>query len=228
MNKNNQDSPNSKLQTPNFLKILITAGPTWIAVDQVRILTNIFTGKTGLYLAQQFKSKGHAVTLVYNPHSLPEVHGVKAIPFHYFDEFKNKIIQLLKKEQYDVIIHSAAVSDYRIKKVFTGKIPSGKKTLTLELNPTEKVITCMRRLAKKTTIVQFKLEINRKGLIEKAYASLQRNKSDFVVANAWADLKKKYKAFLIDQKRNVIDLSSQKQLFERIYSLVKQRSPYRV
>lgn len=118
------------------MKVLITAGSTWAKVDDVRILTNHFTCKTGLYLAQGFKKKGHSVTLLVNPHCLGKIAGLRFIPYRYFPEFKREIIKAIKRQYYDVIIHSAAVSDFQLKCPRAGKIPSGK-LLTLKLVPTD-------------------------------------------------------------------------------------------
>ena len=194
------------------MKILITAGASWIKVDDVRVFTNRFTGKTGLYLAKELKEKGHSITLLINPHCLGKVDGFKVIYYKYFDEFKKTIIKLLKKKKYDLIIHSAALSDYRLGKAYSGKISSKKKSIRLELIPTEKLIKKIRALAKESLLVQFKLEPKRRGIINKAYKSLRENKSDFVVANALSDLEKGYKAFLIDKNKKVTNIKSKKDL----------------
>jgi len=203
------------------MKILITAGSTWVKIDDVRILTNIFTGKTGIYLAEKFSQLGYPVTLLLNPHCIERkiARGIKVIPFKYYDDLSRELTKELKKNKYDVIIHSAAVSDYKLKEAFDGKIPSGRKKLVLKLIPTAKIIKTIRKLAKGTLLIQFKLQVNpalsttkkffdarkggvkRRGLIEKAYQSLRENKSDLVVANIYEDLKKGYKAFIINKIR---------------------------
>ena len=131
------------------MKILITAGATWVKVDEVRILTNKFTGKTGFYLAKELKKKRHKVTVLINPHcvDLNKEKGINFVSYHYFDEFKTKINSLLANNHFDAIIHMAAVSDYQVKNSKRGKIPSGKKRLTLKLVPTEKIIKVIRKKA---------------------------------------------------------------------------------
>lgn len=205
------------------MTILITAGPTWVKIDEVRILTSIFTGKTGLYLAKEFAKKGHFVTLLINPHCLEQkIKGMRVIPFKYFEDFKEKVIKELKKYKYDVIIHSAAVSDYKLKKVFSGKIPSGSKGLTLRLNPTQKIIKTIRHLAKHSLLIQFKLEVSRRGLLKEAQKSIEENKSDFVIANALEDLKCGYRAFIVDRRKTVVTLRSKNDLF-RVLSRIISR-----
>ncbi|MEI8348806.1 MAG: phosphopantothenoylcysteine decarboxylase [Candidatus Omnitrophota bacterium] len=204
------------------MNILITAGPTWVKIDEVRILTSIFTGKTGMYIARAFHQKGHRVTLLGNLRREMD-RGVRVIPFTYFEDFKKKICRELMQGRYDVIIHSAAVSDYILRKPFSGKIPSGKIGLEVSLKPAEKIIRLIRRLTKKAIIIQFKLEIKRKGLLDKAYKSLVENKSDFVVANALEDLRRGYQAFILDKNRKMIRVSSKKMLTKALVSLISER-----
>ena len=210
------------------MKILITAGPTWVKIDEVRILTTIFTGNTGVYCAQQLAKRGAQVTLLINPHCYgisrkARVSGIKIVPFHYFEEFKARVAKELRKTRYDAIIHSAAVSDYTLVRAFAGKIPSGKSALTLRLKPALKLITLIRSLAPDSLLVQFKLEIKRSGLIEKAYKSLKGNTSDFVVANALVDLKTSYKAFLLDKNKHCITLNSKAALCDTLYRIILSR-----
>ncbi|MFH1519298.1 MAG: phosphopantothenoylcysteine decarboxylase [Candidatus Omnitrophota bacterium] len=193
------------------MRVLVTAGSTWARVDDIRILTNRFTGKTGLYLAQGLKKKGHSVTLLINPHCLGKIAGLRFIPYRYFEEFKREIIKAIKKQHYDVIIHSAAVSDYQLKYPRVGKIPSGK-LVTLKLVPTDKIIKQIRALASDSLLIQFKLAPKQKGIIKEAYRSLRENQSDFVVANAFADMQTGYKAFLINRDKKVISLGSKRAL----------------
>jgi len=181
-------------------KILITAGSTWVKIDEVRVLTNRFTGRTGLELARALQKAGFAVTVLVNPHCVSrERTGLKTVPFYYYDEFKTAIEKLLKKEKFDAIIHTAAVSDYYLPRPGKNKIASGKKELVLRLKPTAKIVQLARKLAPGAVSIQFKLEKNLKGLIDKAYASLRSNNSDYVVANALEDITQKY---LIDRAGN--------------------------
>jgi len=187
----------------------------------VRVITTIFSGNTGIFLARNFKKHGFRVTLIINSPYLDkaQLNGVKVIPFKYFEDFKEKITKELKTGCYDTIIHSAAVSDYKLANVFKGKIASGKKSLILKLTPAEKIIKIMRKLQKNATLIQFKLEIKRKELAAKAFKSLKENKSDFVVANAFEDLKFRYKSFMIDKVNNITPINSKNALFEKLESI---------
>lgn len=203
------------------MKILITAGPTWVKIDEVRVITNIFTGRSGIFLGKEFKKKNCAVTLLINSPYADKLQGIKVVPFNYYNDFKENVVNLLSNEKYDAIIHTAAVSDYKLKNVFKGKISSSQKELILKLVPTEKIIKRMRALAKESVLIQFKLESKRKGLVDKAYISLKQNNGDFVVANALEDLKRKYKAFVIGKNRKTIPVNSKKELFTALFSVIK-------
>jgi phosphopantothenoylcysteine synthetase/decarboxylase len=150
-----------------------------------------------------------------------ELRGIKVIPFKYFEDFKKRITAELRAGRFDAIIHSAAVADYKLSRVFKGKLSSGKKSVTLKLAPTEKIIKIIRSFQKQAVLVQFKLEIKRKGLLKKAFESLKKNKSNFVVANALEDLKLGYKSFLIDKDNKIMTINSKKSLFDNLFEVVK-------
>jgi len=189
-------------------------------VDDVRILTNRFTGKTGLYLAKGLKRKGHSVTLLINLHCVGKIEGLKVIPYQYFEEFKWEVAKAIKKQRYDAIIHNAAVSDYKLKKLLKGKIPSGRSR-SLKLVPTEKIIKRIRAKAPNSLLIQFKLEPKQRGIINKAYKSLRENRSDFVVANALEDMQAGYKGFLISKDKKVISLKSREFLLTALDRVIR-------
>jgi len=206
------------------MRILVTAGPTWVKIDDVRIITNIFTGKTGVFLARKFQRSGHKVTLLVNPSRIDKKpSGMEVVDFFYLEELSASLRELLKKTRYDLIVHTAAVSDYYLKKVYKGKIPSREEKLTLNLLPAPKLISTIRKMAESSFLVQFKLEISRRRLIDKAWESLMTNRADLVVANALCDIRKKYVAFVIDRNKNVHSVDSLDGVAEVILSAALHR-----
>jgi len=204
------------------MRILVTAGATWAKVDDVRILTNVFTGLTGLFLAEALAKK-YPVTLLVNPHCFGgqvTAKGCRVKTFSYFDQLRAAVIRELKVRKYDVIIHSAAVSDYLLKKPFKGKIASSSAGLKLELVPAPKLIKLMRAMAPEAFIIQFKLEMSATGLLEKAQSSMLANASDAVAANAYSDLKTGYKAYLISRTHPVMTINSKRDLAQKIDRLI--------
>ena len=97
-------------------KVLITAGPTWVAIDKVRVISNIASGETGILLADKLSEQGAKVTLVLGPGN--DKNGIqnsriKIIRFSFFEELRQALKKELKASRYDFIIHSAAVSGFR-------------------------------------------------------------------------------------------------------------------
>jgi phosphopantothenoylcysteine synthetase/decarboxylase len=92
------------------------------------------------------------------------------------------------------------------------------------MKPTPKIIKDMRRLAPETTIVQFKLEtgLKRVELVERAWTSLQNNRSDWVVANDLKDMRGGgYSGVLIDREKNTTPIASRRELMERLAGIAK-------
>lgn len=188
-------------------RILITGGASWVALDDLRIITNVFTGRTSLFLAKRFARK-HDVTLLVNPDrlsGLERLKNMRVILFHWHDEFLEKIQALLRGNAFDCIIHAAALADFYPSTRYAGKRPSAKSQ-SIRLIPAPKALPLMRKLSR-AKIVQFKLEsgTGKKELIDRAYASLMSNRTDYVVANDYTVLKKGLSTrYLIDRGKKSI------------------------
>jgi phosphopantothenoylcysteine decarboxylase/phosphopantothenate--cysteine ligase len=176
-------------------KILITAGSTWVKLDDVRVVTNIFTGKTGVAIAEKLSLAGHNVVLLLGEGgaSVKQHKNLKVIKFRFFNELKKNLQEEIKKK-YDVLIATAAVSDYLPEKILKGKQKSGIENLTIKFKPAPKLLQLVRNMDKKIKIVQFKLESNcsKKQLFQRALKSLENNNSDYCVANISENILKKY------------------------------------
>ncbi|MFH1288532.1 MAG: phosphopantothenoylcysteine decarboxylase [bacterium] len=207
----------------NFLKgkkILISAGSTWVAIDRVRVITNIFSGRTGLEIAKYASKKGAIVTLLmgYGSVSLDKKlkEKIKVIGFKYFDELYDLVEKEVGSKKYDVLIHSAAVSDYRPKKIGDGKIKSGRKNLTIKLKPTVKIADKVKTFDPSIFLVKFKLEVETsdKELIEIAYKSMLDSRADLIVANNLSTVKGDGKTYIIDPDKNAVKVNERKKLAE--------------
>jgi len=96
------------------MRVLITAGNTQTPIDRVRCLTNIFTGRTGGRIAVEARARGHAVTLLTShPDTVVGVEGLAVNRYRTFDDLRALMAELVPAGQFDVIIHTAAVSDSR-------------------------------------------------------------------------------------------------------------------
>lgn len=202
-------------------RVLITGGPTWIAVDRVRVLTSIFTGGTAIRLARCFQKQNCRVTLLLHSCSREKIlPGIAVIPFRYFSELKTALIRELKRVSYDMVVHSAAVSDYQLLHTASGKIPSGKRKLVISLVPTPKITHCIRRYGKTAFLVQFKLETEKKNLVARARRSLQKNHFDVVVANDYSSAVGVKQRFIITRSNAVIPVKSERKLASRLLSMI--------
>lgn len=195
-------------------KILITAGPTWVAIDNVRVISNIATGETGILLAERLERLGACVTLILGPIGACCLNKkIKILRFKFFDELQDIIKKELKNKKYDIVIHSAAVSDYKPERFFKEKI-SSDKVFDLKLKPLPKIIEDIRRLAPRAKLVMFKLEsgVSDTTLIKRAKIAQSKVNADFTVANRFNP----YRAFIIDKIGNTISVKSKKELAKEL------------
>ncbi len=180
-------------------KILITAGPTWVAIDDVRVISNKASGQTGLLLAQELKRLGAKVVLLLGPVGNYEKDSkIKIIDFKFFEDLEKLLKSLLKNNKFDFIIHSAAVSDFRPVKSSKGKI-SSDNNINLTLERTPKLISMFKKLAKTSKLIGFKYEvgISKSDLLKESLKLMQNNYLDAVVANT-VNKSNKYQAFFVN------------------------------
>ncbi|MBD3245399.1 MAG: hypothetical protein GF333_00105 [Candidatus Omnitrophica bacterium] len=209
----------SRMKSP---RVLVTAGATWIRVDEVRVLTNVFTGRTGIGIARYLREQGARVKLLLNPSRVSprEYEGIPADRYFYYEELACLLEKELSGGEYDALIHTAAVSDYRIDEPLAGKMPSGRQELRLRLVPAAKLIRGLKGRFSGVKVIQCKLEMRADSLCERAYESLQVNGSDYVIANALDQLKQDYRAYLIDRRKNIVTVNSREELACCLYRCI--------
>jgi phosphopantothenoylcysteine decarboxylase/phosphopantothenate--cysteine ligase len=184
-------------------KVLITCGPTWVPIDNTRVISNISTGELGQTLACSLLKKGAKVTVLEGPVRKPlQSKHIRIIKYLFYDELLSLLRKVLRKN-FDVIIHAAAVSDYRPKRTLKIKLRSGLKGITLSLVPTQKIIEKIKRLSPKTFLVGFKLEPDKqKILLNNAAQLIKKSGCDLVVANSLSG--NNYKAFIINPENQIL------------------------
>jgi phosphopantothenoylcysteine decarboxylase/phosphopantothenate--cysteine ligase len=165
-------------------KILITSGPTSVAIDAMRVITNRSTGEMGRLIANICAAKGAKVTLLEGAvtTTAPLARGIKVIRFCFFDELE-RLMRVELKKRPQVVVHAAAVSDFSVKEPFKGKLSSGGR-VTLELVPTRKLVKVIRKAAPEAVLVAFKFEPSLSAAVRKAGGLFQEAGCDLVVANA--------------------------------------------
>ncbi|MBK8119529.1 MAG: bifunctional phosphopantothenoylcysteine decarboxylase/phosphopantothenate--cysteine ligase CoaBC [Sulfuritalea sp.] len=112
-------------------RVLLTAGPTFEALDPVRGFTNSSSGKMGFSLARACVEAGAEVTLVAGPVSLATPRGVRRVDVQSAWQMREAVMQALPGQQ--VFIGVAAVADYRPRQVAPQKIKKSASSLTVEL-----------------------------------------------------------------------------------------------
>ena len=165
-------------------KALVTAGPTYEAIDPVRFIGNHSSGKMGYAIADELASRGAEVTLVSGPvgikHKKGSVHVVKTTSAQQMYE------ACQQNKDYDIAVMAAAVADYTPVEVADQKIKKGEGTLTVELKKTQDILASLGREKQPNQIlVGFALETEN----EKANAlkKLQAKNADMVVLNSLND-----------------------------------------
>lgn len=154
--------PFAPAETARPLRILITAGGTKEPIDDVRYLTNFSSGALGRGFAAAAAAKGHRV-VVLAPKEFPRLTGglppgVEHRPFTSTADLFQKIKDAAGESAWDIVIHSAAVSDYTPRAVADGKISSSREELSIHLVKTPKLIRSFRGLfGDEAFLVGFKL-----------------------------------------------------------------------
>ena len=205
-------------------KVLMTVGPTIEYIDPVRVITNLSTGKTGIFLASELISAGAKVTLVNGPGNQVPTKGIKVINVttskEMFDATKKEL-----KRKFDIVIMAAAVSDYIPEKQSKSKIKSDKKSLVIRLKKAPKIIDEIRKYQKNALLVGFKAEtdLSKNALIKSAQKKLKDTGADMIIAN---DIGKKYQKntdynqiTIVDSKKATTSGWSKK---EKIVKIIKK------
>jgi phosphopantothenoylcysteine decarboxylase/phosphopantothenate--cysteine ligase len=204
-------------------KILITAGPTWVAIDRVRVISNTASGETGIMIAEALVNQGAKVTLILGPVGACCINRkIKVIPFKFFDELKKITQRQILTEDFDAIIHSAAVSDYKPKGNLGRKIASGKPVLRIDLVPTDKIINRFKKADQGTFLVGFKFEPDaaKYKLIKESRALMKQSWADLVVANTVGP--RGYKAFIVGTNKVYGSASRKNELCKKLITAIAE------
>ena len=165
-------------------KILVTAGPTYEAIDPVRFIGNHSSGKMGFDIAESAANYGAEVILISGPTHLNTI---------------NPVINLIRvtsaKEMYDacheyfnsvdVAICAAAVADYKPKFIAEQKIKKTEASLTIELEKTEDILASLGKIKQNQFLIGFALETENE--IENAKLKIQKKNLDLIVLNSLQD-----------------------------------------
>jgi phosphopantothenoylcysteine decarboxylase / phosphopantothenate---cysteine ligase len=176
------------LQAPLPLKgkkALVTAGPTYEALDPVRFIGNHSSGKMGIAIADELAAQGAEVTLVLGPtHHKAKNNKVKTTNVFSAQEMYTACDSVF--EQADIVVLAAAVADYRPKEFSTTKIKKKDDNLNIDLAKTIDIAATLgQKKQTKQVFVGFALETNNEA--DNAKAKLLRKNFDFIVLNSMQD-----------------------------------------
>jgi phosphopantothenoylcysteine decarboxylase/phosphopantothenate--cysteine ligase len=172
-------------QTANLAgrRVVISAGGTREPIDLVRFIGNRSSGRMGVALAAEAKRRGADVTLVYANGSVPPPPGVEVVSAPTTADLRR---EMLARADADILLMAAAVADYRPKKPEDGKRPKDQEMWSLELEPTEDILTELgsrsRDSERGRVLVGFAADAGERGL-ERAREKLANKRGNLFVYN---------------------------------------------
>ena len=165
-------------------KVLITAGPTYEAIDPVRFIGNHSSGKMGYALAEVALKMGAAVTLISGPSSEKINHpSLKLIKVVSAEEMLTAVQEFY--DSTDIAIAAAAVADFKPKKIASNKLKKESGLAHISLVPTVDILSYMGEKKKKQKLIGFALETENE--LEHAKGKLSRKNLDGIVLNSLQD-----------------------------------------
>ncbi len=180
------------------MRVVVTCGPSYEPIDEVRRITNFSTGELGMLLANHLVKAGCEVVCYrgVGATSQERVVGARVVPFATNQHLQSELEELPLRETVDAVFHAAAVCDYRVKSVHnsTGtyvaasKIPSRDGEITLTLDPYSKLILNLRDLFPQGRIVGWKYELvgSRADVLAASIRQLTESRTDACVMNGAA------------------------------------------
>lgn len=210
-------------------KALVSAGPTYEAIDPVRFIGNHSSGKMGYAIAQQLKELGADVTLVSGPTALPKPDQITVVPVTSAAE----MLQACEKyfDHAAIIVMSAAVADYTPIEVASQKIKKKEEEFSIALKKTTDILATLGSKKKKDQLlIGFALETNNE--LENAKDKLVRKNLDFIVLNSMQDQGAGFatetnKVTIINRsgESNIFPLKSKEDVAKDICSIILQHIP---
>jgi phosphopantothenoylcysteine decarboxylase / phosphopantothenate---cysteine ligase len=162
-------------------KCLVTAGPTYEAIDPVRYIGNRSSGKMGIEIASELFNRGAEVHLILGPSSQSIPDSIYTARVESSDQMYDAVMSIISKM--DIGIFSAAVADYKPKYRAEEKIKKADTNFSIELVKTKDILKEVGTTkTKNQLIVGFALETNNE--VEHAKAKIENKNLDFIVLNS--------------------------------------------
>jgi len=205
-------------------RALVSAGPTYEAIDPVRFIGNHSSGKMGYAIAERLQALGAEVTLVSGPSHLQLSENIEKISVTSAKEMLDACFEKFKTA--DITVMSAAVADYTPAEVATTKIKKKDETFSITLTKTTDILATLGSKKKPQQLLAgFALETDNE--LENAKAKLKKKNLDFIVLNSMQDKGAGFagddnKITIIDRKENQypFSLKSKKEAAEDICNFI--------
>ena len=161
------------------VNLVITAGPTYEAIDPIRFIGNRSSGRMGYAIAIAAQEAGARVTLISGPCHLTKPDSVNFIAVESAAQMQQSVLSNI--DNCHIYISTAAVSDYRVDNVSTQKIKKTEDKLTLQLTKNDDIISLVAQHKARPYVVGFAAETE--NLIDNAKQKLQDKNLNMIVAN---------------------------------------------
>ena len=226
------------------MKILVTSGGTSEAIDSVRSITNHSTGRLGKIITETLLTAGHEVCLITTKRALkPEAHPNLSI--REINNTKDLLVEIQERvRDYQVLIHSMAVSDYKPvymagfeevlassdltefleKSNSESKISSADDYQVLFLKKNPKIIGKVKEWNPNIRLIGFKLlvGVSKEDLLAAAKASLEKNQAELIVANDLTEISSgQHHAYLLGAN-TVTEAFSKEEIAEQLLSHIQK------
>jgi len=161
------------------LNLVITAGPTYEAIDPVRFIGNRSSGRMGYAIASAAQEAGANVTLISGPSHLQPAESLAFIAVESAEEMQHAVLSHIA--DCHIFISTAAVSDYRVKNIAAQKIKKTEDELTLQLTKNQDIVSIVANHNTRPYVVGFAAETE--NIIKNAKEKLIRKNLDMIAAN---------------------------------------------
>ncbi len=184
-------------KTPAGRPVLVTCGPAFEPVDEVRRLTNVSTGELGIVLANELAAAGRRVICFMGEGATcrAPLCGVEVVPFTTNQSLLDRL-HPWAGDAVAAVFHAAALCDYRLKQTLDdqgrpltdAKISSRSGRITLEMEPAPKIIGALRSLFPKARIVGWKYELDGSpaSALARGWQQIAESRTDVCVVNGRA------------------------------------------
>ena len=211
----------------NSKRVLVTAGPTWEALDPVRVITNRSSGKMGYALTEEALLRGADVTLISGPTQLTPPMAAKLIRVESAEQMLNAVLHEI--DGVDFVIKTAAVSDFKPANKLKHKQKKTGRNESIELEPTPDILQQIKERKTNQIVVGFCAETE--NLEQNARKKLENKKLDIIVGNLISDSHDPFQGdrnevIILDRlgHKQSLSLASKKAIASQIWDYILERS----